>query len=261
METMRTDKSVLKVKSADRVLDVLELLAETTEPLRVADIADRLETPVSSTYKLLQNLRARGYVETDKSGRLFRLGGKMLEIGSKYAQNTDLYTAFHHVAQKIVDDLNESVFMSIRNGDKVLYITEKQSNHPVRFVSHLGMQLPIHATAMGKILLSALSEDEVERLYPGRRLGRLTERTITDFDELMRQLKQARERGVAYSEGEAVPDVNCVAAPIVNALGHTIAAISISIPASRSTPELWERAERWVRQGAKEIGLKLYFHQ
>lgn len=253
------EKPVPTVKSADRVLDIFELFAEEEDALSLMDIARKLGLPSSSTYKLLQNLHARGYLESDRQGRSFRLGYKLFEIGSKYARKTSLSEEFNRVAERIVEDLNETVFLSIRNGNKLLYIAEKQCTQPVRFVSHLGMQLPLHSTAMGKALLAGLSDEEIRRLYPSEELGMLTSRTIPTLSLLLEQLQRVRAEGLAYSEGEAVQGIRCVAAPIRKAGGEVVAAMSISIPEPRLDESLWRRAVDWVEQASREISLKLTY--
>ncbi|GAA3404482.1 IclR family transcriptional regulator [Paenibacillus hodogayensis] len=254
-----TDKQVATVKSADRVLDIFELFAERHDPINLTELSRELDMPASSAHKLLQNLLARGYLESDKQGKTFRLGHKLFEIGSKYAQRTDLSGEFQLAAQKMIDELNESVFLTIRNGEMALYIAEKQSTHPVRFVSHLGMQLPLHATAMGKVLLSGMSDDEIGKLYPDGLLGKLTDTTITDFAELMRQIRQIRVDGIGFSAGESVHGIRCVAAPIFGAQGQISSSLGISMPESRWEPEIWERISRAVVQGAKEMSTKLSY--
>ncbi|MFD2327730.1 IclR family transcriptional regulator [Cohnella sp. GCM10020058] len=256
-----TDKEKTVVKSADRVLDIIELLASDVEPMSLTDISRVLDMPASSTYKLLQNLLNRGYLETDRQEKQFRLGYKILEIGTKYTQNTSLISEFQHVAQRIVDEINEAVYLSIRSENNIMYIAEKQSTQPVRFVSHLGMKLPLHATAMGKMMLSRLNEEELNRIYPDDQLGTLTETTLNNRNDLNAQLASIREEGLAYSNSEAVQGVQCVAAPIINSQNQMVAAMSISIPKARMSEELWEKAGAMIRQAAKELGLKIYYQQ
>lgn len=256
-----TQKQAAVVKSADRVLDILELLADERQPLGLAEIARKLDLPTSSTYKILQNLLDRHYLETDFGGKHFRLGSKILEIAAKYTENTDLISEFQQLAQKIVGDINESVFLSIQDHDKILYVSEKQSSHPVRFVSHLGMKLPIHATAMGKAMLSKQTNEEIAALFPDRALGRLTEGTVDDLDRLLLQLGEIRASGLAFSYGEAVQGIRCAAAPICNAQQKAVAAIGISVPEARLTAELWAQAQAWVLRGAKELTLRSYGHK
>ncbi|CAG7659083.1 IclR family transcriptional regulator [Paenibacillus allorhizosphaerae] len=259
MKETEKQAATATVKSANRVLDIFELFADCHESLNLSKISRQLDLPASSTHKLLQNLLARGYLETDKQGKTFRLGYKLFEIGSKYAGRTDLAEEFQYVAQKMVDDLNESVFLTIRNGEMALYVAEKQSTHPVRFVSHLGMQLPLHATAMGKVLLSGMTDGEIQTLYPDKQLGRLTETTVTDFGELMEQLERIRVEGVEYSRGESVHGVRCAAAPIYGAPHKITASLGVSTPEARWDPKLWERIVQAVKTGAKEISMKLFY--
>jgi len=121
------------------------------------------------------------------------------------------------------------------------------------------MQLPLHATAMGKVLLSGMTDDEIAALYPDRQLGRLTETTVTSFDELMEQIRRIRLEGVGYSNGESVFGVRCVAAPVRGASRRIVASLGVSIPDARWEPQLWQRIIESVRQGAEEMSMKLYF--
>lgn len=247
------------VKSADRVLDIIEYLASEQEPKNLTELSRALHMPPSSAYKIVQNLLARGYLETDQQGRSFRLGYKILEIGTKFTQNTNVVTEFQYTAQKIINAINESVYLSIRNGKNILYIAEKQGNQPVRFVSHLGMQLPMHATAMGKMLLSQLSDDEIKALYPEEELGALTDRTIRERSKLIEEIQRIRKEKIAFSDSEAVQGIFCLAAGITNASNQIVAAMSISIPQTRLSEPLAEQAKRLVMQAAKELSVKIYF--
>lgn len=254
-------KPIAFVKSADRVLDILELLADEQHPLNLMEISRRLDLPTSSTYKIIQNLLERGYLESDNSEKQFRLGYKLLEIATKYTQSSDLITEFQQFALGIVSEINEAVFLSIRDREHILYVSERQSSHPVRFVSHMGMRLPLHSTAMGKALLSKVSDEEISALYGGRPLEKLTPSTLTDPHQLLDQIRQIRHEGLAYSYGEATQGIRCVAAPVSNAYGEAVAALGISIPDARLTDELWEQTKTWVRQGAAHLSLRSAYRQ
>ncbi|MEC0265022.1 IclR family transcriptional regulator [Paenibacillus anseongense] len=256
-----TDKSGQTVKSADRVLDIFELFGEVdTRELSLMDITRRLELPASSVFKILQNLVQRGYLEKDENGKMFHLGYKIFQIGAKYAQQTNLTTEFQYIAAQIVAEVNEAVYLAIRSDRNILYIAEKQSTHHVRFVSHLGMKLPLHTTAMGKLFLSAMRDDDVVQLYSEQELGLLTDRTISDLEKLLEQLQEIRRDGVAFSEGEAVHGIRCTAAPIFNANQEMIAAMSISIPTTRWKEETCSQMTELVVQGAKKL-TSIHYYQ
>lgn len=256
-----TDKSSQTVKSADRVLDIFELFGEVeARELSLMDITRQLELPASSVFKILQNLVHRGYLDKDENGKTFRLGYKIFQIGAKYAQQTNLTTEFQYMAGQIVSEVNEAVYLAIRSDRNILYIAEKQSTHHVRFISHLGMKLPLHTTAMGKLFLSAMADDDVVQLLSEQELGLLTDRTISDLEKLVEQLQKIRRDGVAYSEGEAVQGIRCVAAPIYNANQELIAAMSISIPTTRWKEDSWSQMTELVMQGAKKL-TSIHYYQ
>lgn len=254
------DKSNQTVKSADRVLDIFELFGEVeARELSLMDIARQLELPASSVFKILQNLVHRGYLDKDENGKTFRLGYKIFQIGAKYAQQTNITTEFQYIAGQIVSEVNEAVYLAIRSDRNILYIAEKQSTHHVRFISHLGMKLPLHTTAMGKLFLSAMTDEDVVQLYREQQLGLLTDQTISNLEKLVKQLQKIRQAGVAYSEGEAVQGIRCVAAPIFNANLEMIAAMSISIPTTRWKEETWSQMTDLVMQGAKKLTSIQYY--
>lgn len=247
-----------KVKSADRVLDIFELFTGEKDSYTLSEIAKELNMPFSSTHQLLQNMLSRGYLESDSSGKFFHLGYKLFEIRVQHRKNTSLTEQFFYVAGKMVEELNESVFLGVRSHDKVVYIAEKQVPQPFRFSTTLGSVLPLHASASGKILLSRLSEDQLDLLYPGKNLEPFTATTISSLDALKAELDKVRSDEIAYNRGESIEGVNCIAGPIFDMEGQIVASVSVSIPEIRITDELWDKAHYWVRRSCQEITNRMY---
>lgn len=247
-----------KVKSADRVFDILELFAGEQEAYTMTDIATHLNMPASSAYMLVQNMLARGYLETDSSGKLIRMGYKIFEIRSRYMRNTSLIKEFYRVADKISGHVNETIFLAVRGGDQLVYIAEKQISTPLRFANQFGHTLPLYASASGKVLLGNCTDDEIRSLYPSGALKPLTPHTVSTVDALLVQVEQARRDGLAFNKGETVADVQCAAGAIFDSEGAIVASLSISIPSIRLSAELWERAQQWVRQGCRELSYRVY---
>ncbi|GIP37575.1 IclR family transcriptional regulator [Paenibacillus sp. J31TS4] len=250
-----------KVKSADRVLDILELFGGAAESYTLTEIAKLLEMPPSSTYQILRNLLIRGYLETDKSEKSFRLGYKLFEIRARYMKGTSLAAEFYRVTDKVVEDLNETVFLGIKGGDRLIYVAEKQISQPLRFGSHLGTSLPLYATASGKILLCNYTDEEIRAMYPSGILETFTPNTLSSVDRLLEQLREVRETGLGYNYGETVDGVQCIGGPIYDAEGRIVASISISIPVIRVTPAIWEKAEHWVQTTCRELSYKVFVQQ
>ncbi|MFD0616665.1 IclR family transcriptional regulator [Paenibacillus sp. GCM10027629] len=250
-----------KVKSADRVLDILELFTGQKDSYNLTEISKELNMPPSSTYLILQNMLNRGYLETDRHGKQFRIGYKLFTIRSGYMRSTSLTGEFSQIAQKIVDDLNETVSLAIKAGDQLLYIGEKASTQALRFNPNVGTTLPLHATASGKIMLSDLTMEELRILYPSDQLEQTTEKTISSFEDLITELEKVKRAGFGYNLGETVDGVHCVAGAVFDAEDRIAASISISIPALRITEEVWERVHSWITRACEELSYKVYRQQ
>lgn len=231
---MRVAEDLKPVKSAARVLDMLELLARADNSLTFSEIAAALDLPKSSTHALLQTLVQRRYIEPPASGRAYRLGIKILELSAAYERDTDLIEQFHRVASQLVAACGETVQLAMLDGTEVLYLAKEEGTRPVRLVSHVGARLPAYAASLGKVLLAQLSDDQLRERFAGVTMKPLTPRTMTSFAQLQTAVNDVRLRGYAIDEEEVVTDLCCFAAPIRDASGQTIAAISMSVPKNRS---------------------------
>lgn len=247
-----------KVKSADRVLDIFELFTGDKETYNLTEISKSLNMPPSSTYLILQNMLSRGYLETDRSGKQFRIGYKLFTIRSGYMRNSSLTGEFSQIADKIIDDLNETTSLAIRVGNNLLYIGEKVSKHALRFTPSIGTHLPLHATASGKVLLADLSMEELRELYPNDELEKVTDKTISTFSDLLKELEKVRQQGFGYNMGETVDGVHCVAGAVRDADGRTVASVSISVPVVRITGEIWGGVHDWIKRSCEELSNKVY---
>jgi DNA-binding IclR family transcriptional regulator len=253
------EQLAVKVKSADRVLDILELFIGKIGSYSLTDISKILKMPPSSTHQILQNMLARGYLEMDETGKQFRLGYKLFEIRAEYTKKTDLKREFYRIADTVSADLNEIVFLAIRSADRVLYIAEKQSSHALRITVDLGSVLPLYASASGKIFLAELTDEEIDEIYPHEELEMLTEYTIPTKTLLKQQLEIVRMEHIAYNEGESVDDLRCIAGAIRNVEGKAVASVSISIPLMRITDEKWEKTLSWIKKSCEEISNRVFW--
>lgn len=247
-----------KVKSADRVLDILELFIGEKQAYTLTEVSKELGAPPSSTYVIIQNMLDRGFLERDVTGKKIMLGQKLNALRGPSLIEYDLSTEFHKVTERIFDDLNETISLGVRSGDQLIYIANRTSTHQLRFNLNAGNSYPIHSTASGKVLLSELTLEELRVIFPVDELKKVTINTIATFPELLEQLEQVRKEGISYNAGESVDGVHCVAAPIYNADRQMIAAISISVPKVRFTDEARKRINQYIRNASQELSGKNY---
>ena len=219
------------VKSADRTVELLELLSRTGEPLTLSEIQRELSYPKSSLFVLLRTLVARGWVETDRRGTGYSIGVRALLVGTSYLDRDPVIRAATRVLEELRAEVNETVHLARLDGGDVVYLASRESAHQLRLTSRVGRRLPAHATSLGKALLAEHTDDEVDGLLP-ERLEPLTPHTLTSRQELFADLAETRERGYAIERGENTVGLGCFAVAL-EFKSPAVDAISCSVPSVR----------------------------
>ncbi|GAA3183100.1 IclR family transcriptional regulator [Rhodococcus baikonurensis] len=226
--------SVRRVKSTDRTVDVLELLARR-QPLGLGDLADALAIPKSSLHGVMRTLESRGWVEENRDSQQFRLGLGAVLVGNSFLQQDEVVAATAGSLEWLVDHTGETAQLARLEGTEVVYLAKRQSTHAVSLVSTIGGRLPAHATALGKALLSTRTTEELDRLlsFP---LKAMTAHTRITRDDLYEDLALTRSRGYAAEEGEVADGLVCFAVALPWSR-PTVDAVSVSIPSFRASPK------------------------
>jgi IclR family transcriptional regulator, KDG regulon repressor len=179
---------------------------------------------------------------------------RLHQLGSRYAEQLELVREGRAAAQRVSDQCQETVHLGILEGRDVVYIAKVDSTHAVRMVSAAGLRLPAHCTAVGKMLLASLPESALnELLSPEHPLQAMTPTTITDPAALRADLDETRSRGASFEQCESNLDVACVAAPVRDHTGNVVAAMSISVPLIRWTPQRRDELRKLVTAGAEDL--------
>lgn len=241
------------VPALSRGLDVLELFLDR-QTLSAPEIVRALELPRTTVHELLNTLTARGWLVVVGADSRYQLGVRSFEVGSTYLRSLDLVASARRVAERLAAETGETVQAGVLDEDQVVYVVKVDSIHPVRLVSSVGARLPAHCTAIGKALLSGLSGQRLDELFPlGTELIGLTRNSIRDPDRLRSALTRIRRRGVAFEERESNPEAACVAAGIRDGHGEVLAAMSISVPTSRWTPARKRELAELVRAATDDL--------
>ena len=214
-----------------RTLDILELFVDGPTALSMAEVVRRTGLPRSSVHELLTTLVSRGYLQKNEDTGQFTLGVKLLHLGNAYAERFDLLGAANVAARALSEELKETASVGIRRGSSVFYLAKIEARSLFQIPSGIGQSLPASCTAVGKALLSALSDAELADLYPDPdNLPVMTGNSIRTLPELLSDLAATRERGYALEVGESTPGLRCAAAVVRDVEGDVVAAISTSVP-------------------------------
>jgi len=221
-------KVAAPVKSADRTLDLFELLAGEPRGLTVSEISDRLGLARSSTHGLVRTLHSRGYL-MEKGGRRFHLGARLIQLGLNVVDRLELRDAARGPLERLVAETQDTALLVVPDHGDLLYVDRVLSEgRNVRTDPRVSSKRPLHCSSLGKALLAALDEAGVLKIVDVTGLKRATEFSIGSREELLADLQRTRTRGYALDQQEALVGVWCVGAPVRDHTGHPVGAISLS---------------------------------
>jgi DNA-binding IclR family transcriptional regulator len=218
--------------SLERGLSVLEILKDSDEPLGVREIARRLELSAPAIQRLLNTLSEHGYVEQAIDTRRYRIGLGVLALAQHVLRKDRLIGLAEQELQALAAEGCFNAFLGVRRGSAGLYLLAIQSPSPVVIRSSPGERMALHSTALGKALLLGLSDDTIGQILGEAPLERMTPRTVTEPGRLISQLRTAYTVGYTTSLDENILGVISVGAPVRDASGSVIAAISAAYPRS-----------------------------
>jgi len=217
----------------DRIGAILSLYSFERPEWGVSEIAARLALAKSTVSELLASLSQQGMVERTPRGR-YRLGWRIFELNHVLLESTPLVRESRRAMQELVERHGESSHLMVLERNEAVIVEKVQATLATQILmSRVGLRLPAHCSACGKLLLASRPWPEVERMFDQVELVRFTPATITDLDRLRGELDDARVRGVAFDREEIVPGLSCVAAPVRDETGEVIGAISLSVPTYR----------------------------
>jgi DNA-binding IclR family transcriptional regulator len=243
---------VASLQTVQRIGPVLDLFTVQQPEWGVSEVAAAIDVPRSSAHALLSSLVDTGLLQCRARGR-YRLGWRVVELGETLRGTVDVRSCAAPVLERLVEKYGETTHLAVMDRWNVLYVDKILGNHNITVQgARIGTRLDAHSTAVGKVLLAQLEEIEVRRYLAMRPLRRLTPSTTTNPQALLDALAGVRSAGFAADLGETVSEVHCVAAPVRDDLGSVVAAVSVSVPATRFVqrrPQL----ERAVVGAAHEI--------
>jgi IclR family transcriptional regulator, KDG regulon repressor len=228
---------------------VLKAFSAAEREWGVTDLARRLGVAKSTAHRLLATLTDEGLLEQDPVTGRYRLGLVVFDLAAA-AQSVDLHEAVLTPMTELRNRTGETVQVAVLDGREVVYVERLDSPNTLRLFVEVGRRNSAHSTGCGKALLAFSSPDQLERVLRGWTLTQKTPSTITDIAVLRSDLAEARRRGYAVNRHESEVGIVSVAAPIRDASGRAIAAISVAGPAERLEPHEFTLAQATIECAA-----------
>jgi DNA-binding IclR family transcriptional regulator len=212
-----------------RAAEILRLLADSSGGLSFSQLVARAGLPRTTVHRIRQALEQEGFVAVDPATGRLQLGPGLLRLA--VASRKDLRTVAASYLERLSQELNETVDLSVLDGMHVLFIAQFPAPHrELMAVSKVGARFPAYCTANGKVLLADLPEDQLIRRLP-RRLE-VCSTNVVSRDDLLRELDEIRRTSLGYDRGEHRPGICSVGVAVMDVDG-TVAAISVPMPAAR----------------------------
>lgn len=246
-------------RSVERALEVLRAVGEAHPEPGLSELADGLGLHKTTVFRLLGALERAEFVVRDGDRQRYQLGPALFRLATQARRSTGLYDAARPELEALAHDVGETATLEVLVGAEVLILDEVHGRFLVGGAPEVGMRWPAHATSTGKVLLAAQSADERaagSRRATGR-LARLGPHTITSRAALQRELEKARRAGYAVGNEELEPGFVAIAAPVRNAQGRTVAAVSIGGPKARLPAARVRVVAARVRRAADRISHRL----
>ena len=237
---MKKQKIEYSIQTVANALKLLEAFRDEEE-LGVTELSRRLDLHKNNVFRLLATLELRGYIEQAANCDRYRLGSCCLELGQSFVRNRALLRRARHLLEEMASQSGESSHLGVMRDFDIVHLDGAASDQLVATGLRIGRRLPMHCTALGKVLLGGGSE-AIQREYDRARIGgnglaSRTPSTIVDSHKLFDQIRSAAVRGYALDLEECEPGLACAAAPVLGETGQTVAALSVSGPAFRMSED------------------------
>jgi DNA-binding IclR family transcriptional regulator len=242
------------IQSIDRAAQVLSSL-QGARHLGITELSGLLGLPPSTVHGIVKSLRAHGLVAKEPNGNRYMLGPALLKLSNVYLDTLDVRARAMRWTQELAKRTGLATRLGAELFDEVIIIHHNNRPDGTEQMPETGLAIPVHSSAMGKILLT-YNADAADQLFE-KPLRSLTGDTITDPAKLILQFAQIAERGIATEEDESVLGESSIAAPIADRDGSVIAAVAVVMPSSEWPPE--DNVLNVLRETARNISRELGF--
>ena len=224
------------IRVIERAVKILDCFVGASGPLGVTELARQTKLSKSTVHHFVTSLVDTGLLASDGPSRRYRLGPKLAQLGNAFIQSTDLRDLAIRALTELRDLTDETATLHMKIGDERITMDQVVSRQGIRRVLNLGVARPLYLGAVGAVLMTDMSDQEITRLLRRNKPKKLTAKTVTDAEEIVALVKKARVEGYSTLSEQTEVGVGVIAVPIHDHLGAVPAAIVVSGPIQRWNP-------------------------
>jgi IclR family KDG regulon transcriptional repressor len=252
----RAQKERAGVQSLERAFGLLEAIAQARQGIGLAELSKKVGLHNSTTFHLVKTMVALGYIRQGRDKR-YRIGRALFALAAGSLDEVELVSLAIPVLEDLTEVTGESGHFAVRSGDSVVVIAKTSGSGAFQLTDRVGVMRPAHGTALGKVLLAALTPVQLDRFLQNHELAALTPKTITEPELLRQEVREVARTGVAYDDGEFNAEVRCVAVPVYDYTGQVVGALGISGPIWRLSIPVLQKQTELVRAAARRLSAEL----
>ncbi|MGE6135137.1 DNA-binding transcriptional regulator KdgR [Aeromonas salmonicida] len=253
------DNSPDSVSSVLKVFGILQALSEQKD-IGVTELSQRIMMSKSTVYRFLQTMKTLGYVNQEGETDKYTLSLKLFELGGRALEHQDLIQIADVQMHRLGKLTKETLHLGALDENSVVYLHKIDSEYNLRMYSRIGRRCPLYSTALGKVMMAWLPEEEVRSMLAGVTFERFTEHTLANVDALLMELAQVREQGYAEDNEENENGLRCFGVPIYNRMGRIITGLSLSLPIVRFEESKRAELVSLLHEAAARISAELGYH-
>lgn len=246
-----------RVKSARKAIGILQCFNSSEFHLSASTIAKRVGIHRVTAYAFLDTLTEFGFLQKDEGKSTYSIGLSLFRTGMLYLHSNRMLEEAKEIATILNDLTEEVVVICVLENGLSTNVMRLESKHLLRLDYRLGYSFPAYSNATGKVLLSELTDTELDNLYPSEELEPVTSQTVRTKTALRQELQRIRESGFAIVKGQASPGVCAVSSGIRDYTGKLVGAIAIAVPTVRGDDAKLQLLSQLVRLGAYQISFRL----
>lgn len=216
-----------------RLLMLLEAVAKAGVPVTPSTVNEALGLPKPTIHRLFATAEAEGFLQRDLDGRSYSPGRRLRSLANDTLSSERIRTVRVAIMRALAVEVGETCNLAIPEREGMVYLDRVETHWPLRIQLPIGTQVPFHCTASGKMYLSTLRTDYIDRFLRNHRLDALTDRSITDPDRLKAALEEVRRQGYATDDEEFMQGMTAIAVPILDQRGRLLSTLSIHAPEQR----------------------------
>lgn len=244
-------------KSLEKGLNIIEVLAENGNSLKLKDLSKLLNYDTSTVFRFLGTLIKNGYVTQDMDTLKYSLTYKICNIANEVNKSINMRELAHPYLKELLPVFKETVTLSYDHDMSVVYLDVLDGNdHILSTTNYIGRIAPLHCTGAGKLMLQNYSDQDIDIMINRKGLRKFTDNTITSKEQLRSELEIVKERGYAYDNEECEYGVKCISFPIRNSNNQIVAAFSVTGPVTRLSDEYIESRLDYLRHTSKVLSEK-----